>query len=113
MTSGLREDSKPVELAGRRDRGARKEGKVAGAAGCVGGSCWSSLRAARADWHCSALLAPLGSLTLPWAVRLCPPQLHRGLTGRRAQRRSANLAERAAHGEGADGEGGAETGVSS
>lgn len=40
VTSGLREDSKPVELPGRRDRGARKEDKVvAGAAGRVGGSC--------------------------------------------------------------------------
>lgn len=80
MTSRLREGSERGELADRWDRGAEKEGKVAGAAGAaegVGGGGWRSLRADRAAQRCSALLAPLVSLTLPSAARLRPPHLRR------------------------------------
>lgn len=76
VTSALREGSEWGELAGRRDRDAGEEWKVADAAGGVSGG-WRSLRAARAARRCSALPAPLGSLTLPSAAPLCPPQLRR------------------------------------
>lgn len=80
MTSRLREGSERGDLADRWDRGTEKEGKVAGAAGAaegVGGGGWRSLRADLAARHCSALLAPLDSLTLPSAARLRPPHLRR------------------------------------
>lgn len=74
------EGSERGELAGRWDKGAEKEGKVAGAAAAaegMGGGGRRSLRADRAARHCSALLAPLDSLTLPSAARLHPPHLRR------------------------------------
>ncbi|KAF6090796.1 hypothetical protein HJG60_012184 [Phyllostomus discolor] len=68
------------DLAGRRDRDAGEEGKVAGSAGTTEGVSrggWRSLRAARVAGRCSALLTPLGLLTLPSATGLYPPQLRR------------------------------------
>lgn len=73
MTSRLCEGNERGKLADRWDRGAEKERKVAGAAESVGGCGGRSLRADRAARHCSALLAPLDSLTLPSAARLRPP----------------------------------------